>query len=258
MRIPKIKFSPKYRFGTPAEKLKTAEKINSEIFEHIVTLYDKRDRVPIREIEREYKKNLPETIYLSIKKLTDKEEEKVGGLLSTYFKDDNAIKFKMSLPACNNQLKFNMLPILMHESAHLLDYALNPKKTKTYAKVINRCGIAEDLDNFYFKNIYKTDSKEQCTAIDIIKLKQELRKLLTEIPSENRIITLNYFKEALESEIFAFKEEQKYISLINDSKDYMCFITRNAQKTLEKFKLNEKLETIKKIILEIISSERGK
>jgi len=256
MQMPKIKFSKIYTNGSCADRTRMAVDLNKQIYSDIYPLYQNSDFANIRNIERILKKNMPESIFFRLKKLTPDEGEKYAGGLITYFFNNKVVKYKISLPAKNNKLHISNIPTLMHESMHLFDVLLNPKYIKTAEKVKEKklFDISQDIyEKCYYNNegylpLYKNKRL-------LKKTKKETNHSLKSLKAEDKILVLNYIRECLQGEIKAFCETQKYVKLLSSNKRKCKKIELdNYQKS---YMFEEKLDIVNSILYKTIKKERN-
>lgn len=256
MKIPKLRLSNEYSKGSQSARIKTAKGMNRKIFSTIYPMYKDSDTVSLRQIERTYKKCVPETIYFRIKKLLPEDLQKWEGGMITYFKNKKASGFCIAVKAEKNTLNIRELPTLMHESMHFFDYILNPNYVKIDEKLRdkNLKKIAYNLYNkYYYSNEYFSYFKPQRATK---KAKQGTYKTINGMNIEDKCIIMNYIKLKMKTEINAFDESYKYSKqLKKDKRNHKWCDAEGNHKT---FQFDKKLKLINKILYKEITKERMK
>ena len=257
MNVPKIRLSSNYVKGSCAERTNLAANFNKQIFSEIYTLYQNRNSVSIRELERTYKKLMPEPVYLTVKKLIKDEFKNYTGATIVYFYNNKVTNYKMALTAKNNKMEISELPTLMHESMHLFNYLLNPKYIKTAEKLRER--NLKDTEVDLYTNYYYTNKIYGIDFIDNLLLqrtKYKTKKAIKHLSADDKILVLNSIRESLQSEINAYKETQKYATeLRKKNRQHKTYECKGYQKN---FMFEKKLDIVNSILYKIIKHERNK
>ena len=257
MNIPKIRLSNNFANGSPAKRVNLAENFNSRLFHELLPMYKNTNFVSIRKIEYTLKKLLPEPVYLTVRKLTPDEMKKYTGAMITYFSKNKVTNYKICMLSINNRMPIQEMPTLMHECMHLFDSLLNPKYIKTKEKLRER--KLNDLERSIYSNYFLTNKgyADYYTNKKLLKItKNETKNVIKDLPPEDKILILNHIREALQSEINAYRETQKYAVELSKNKKRYKYIDYDGYH--KSYMLDEKLNIVNSMLYKIIRQERSK
>ena len=163
--------------------------------------------------------------------------------------------YRISLPVENNLFNIIDIPILMHESTHLLDHALNPKINKNLEKTFIYRGLEDDAVDFYSSHLYNPTCFDFISEAKFINFKKQLRNFLSEFLPKDQIVMLNNFRQSLSMEVHAYHEEDKYMSLLCKKKDLKKIY--NTLVLIERAMFNLKINLLNNSLKNIIERERN-
>lgn len=252
MRTPKVNFSNIYANGSNTVRLQKSQNMTLSIIKKVIEQYKAADAIPINQIEKLYKINMPETIYFQIKKLSDSEQQACGGRMATVYNKENlAINYKICLPAKNNLLQFKDINILVHETTHFFDGIMRPKYNKNGETVYNK-KLGDFADVLYDNVFYDANLDSDFAQIGIKEAEKITKNYIKDLDTKEKLCVLNYIKLMLETEQNAYTTEKKCVTALkaagyNNINDYSEFSI---------FNFDKKIEMLNKLIYKIILKER--
>ena len=257
--LPNTRFSNLYAKGSVQERSMLAQSINDKIFDSMVKLYGDKNNCKINLISQCYNSVLPENKNIKIYPIDKKEKKNTAGQVQIDLLNDCFCGYRIDILTNKKQrLNINNLPYFMHESAHLLDFLLNPKFIVIKKKMYERGLFDKDyytkifLDLFYNDEDYENSNKH-----DVLKrIETETKSILKDVPIEDKIVFLNYLKNELITEQNAYTQDYKYMVRLRNS-------VRNTKlddydNWLPYMYFSEKIEIVNNLLKEVILQERNK
>jgi len=262
--ISSIKLSNQYAKGSIASRVKTSERLNKQIFQQIIPLFEKKSSCFLSDLKNRYESSMPEN--KSVKVLPIKQ--------SVYFEQSGYVMLNDDVIAADcyilgiesrkkgkkNNIMVKSLPYFVHESTHIFDYLLNPKYLMNLAKM-EKLGI---YDKYYYKLYDKLFYNSEHTSDFGLKNKDkileqaeaETRKALEKIPYEEKIVFLNHMKYSMQTEYNAYDQEYKLVEYLRKTRNFASL--KKCKNYNEYYHFSEKIEIINKLIKETIQKERAK
>lgn len=217
-----IKLSPNTRFssfvanGSMSVRYNAAEKLNKQVFQRMLQLYENKNLCGIGVIKNSYNAILPERKNIQILPLPLKDYDEFGAGIKVEDERDYITGYSIEIPI-NKKKKMNILELssFMHESTHILDYLLNPKYIANYRQMCEK--------NIYEKKYFSLYEKYYDNADNMIKnnkkqmlylAEEETKKALKKVPIEEKLIFLNFIKYSMEMEYHAYSQDIKYARLL--------------------------------------------
>ena len=227
--------------GSEKIRHEKAETILSNIVNEIRDSYKGRD-IELKSIKRIYKKNITERKNINIKE----PDAKVifsgyNGILQGFkSKAGNLSGYNIFIPVNKYSKKFDIKETntLTHELWHSLSNLFNPK----YAA--RRLKIEEDF--FYKNRVYSTKNRN---------FKNNCQKYLENKLPQEKINLLQCWRYLAKDEIKAYQIGSKYEKLIKKTIPDLNWIPAERINP-KKYKFEEKVKTIEKILSETIQNER--
>ena len=251
-----MSFSYKISRGSMSSRIKTADELNTKVFNKMLQLYDRKSSFGINAIKSGYNSVLPEKKNIQILPLMSENSKFVGRTDIEEYKPNLLSGYTIQLPA-DKKKKFNIqyLSYLMHESTHILDYLLNPKYLANYKQMCERDIYAKNYFNLYEKYYYNTDEMKNNSKNKMLALaEEETRKSLRRVPHKDKLIFLNYIKYSMEMEFHAYNQDANYAKMLqklgkkvddSDLKNFNDFMA-----------FPEKIEIVNKLIKEELEKNR--
>lgn len=151
-------------------------------------------------------------------------------------KNRKVVGYNVFLPLDESKknIELKNLDILFHEIQHVYDYITNPK---TFSRGFY---VPKRLQNFYNEKIYPKD------AVKLDKLETRIQNQIKRIPYYKRIDFLQEVRNALQSEINAYKAEEIYSVFSLMHPQHMP--EKNVFGAVEYFKFQEKLAICQKVL----------
>lgn len=258
-----IKLSPNTRFssyiaqGSISARYKTTEKLNKKVFRRMLKLYEKNDLCSIAVIKNSYNDILPEHKNIKITQLPLKDYNDCGASTDVEEIKGCITGYSIELPTDKmKKFKITDLSYFMHESTHILDYLLNPKYIANYRQMCIKKIYDKkyfSLYEKYFENptiMLKSDKNQLLKTAEI-----ETRRKLKKIPSEEKLVFLNFIKYSLEMEHHAYSQDIIYAKLLQ--KLGKSIERKNLIDYNQNMAYPEKIEIINKLIKEEIKKNRA-
>ena len=262
--ISAIKLSNQYAKGSIASRIKTSEKLNKDVFQQIIPLFEKRGSCFLSDLKARYESSMPENKLVQVLPIKQ----------SVYFEQSGYVMLNDDVVAADcyilgiesrkkgkkNNIMIKSLPDFVHESTHIFDYLLNPKYLMNLAKM-EKLGI---YDKQYYKiydelfynpnHIGDFGLKNQANILEQAEI--ETRKALENIPYEEKIIFLNYMKYNMQTEYNAYDQEYKLVEYLRKTRNFASL--KKCKNCNDYYHFPEKIEIINKLIKETIQKERAK
>ena len=253
-----MKFSHYISRGSISSRIKTADELNSKVFQRIIQLYDKKNSCGIGAIKSGYNSVLPERKNIQILPLAQRDYDEFSGSVDIEEGRKNFLSgYTIKLPA-NKKKKLCIMDLsqLMHESTHILDYLLNPKYIANYRQMCERDIYNKSYFDLYDKYFYNTEDMIKGNKKEMLTLaEEETRKGLRRASHDDKIIFLNYIKYCMEMEYHAYNQDVKYAKLLQklgkpvdkvDLENYNDFMAFPEKINIVNKLIKEELETIRK------------
>lgn len=251
------KFSSAYTKGSLAQRFALTDKINQKIFGNTVKLYHgKRNNYPAEIIEDCYNFCTPEDKNIMIKPLKVSKDDDFAGGTNIMERLGMYVGYLMELPVTQSG-KFNIksLPILMHESTHVLDYLLNPKFLKNDLDFFNN-PLNEKCFKFYEKYFYKFENNTASPSETLKTAEVKTAEFLKTLPDDMKITFLNFMRYSMQMETHAYRQDIHYARILKklgkpvDSEELI-----NYNKM---FLFSEKIKIVDNLLAQIIKEKREK
>lgn len=210
------------------------------------------------QLRRVLKKTVPKNIDLVVEKNVD---DNIYASLNTLAEENFTISGYSLEVGLNKKGKVSRadLPTIGHEMRHLSDYLAFPKVPARECK-LDRTGLyTKKYFDFYESEVYIDEvfsSQKEKDAI-IKTLKKKIQKFLKGFKPEEKIDYLQCMRYGLIFEKNAYQTENEIAKQFLQKKDLSKY-RRNVDNCCEEFMFPEKIELLKKMALEIISTERNK
>ena len=251
MKCNGINFSTMYTRGSQKSRNRIIHKMSDNIYVGVIKKYstsspDKKF-ISIKEIKDIFRKILPEPLHLNIKKLIKKNPD-ADGSIYTLCSDKGIYGYKINIPVKNNLMHIKNIPILMHETTHLLDFAVNTKHNAVFGKFVNN-PMFDKVVELYEKFYYTIEDFSR------FRIKYETKKLLKDMTNEDKLLALKYLKLNVETEKNAYDATIFYAErlrmLRRDIRGY------DGLKSSD-FNFRTKIKLLDKMRYKIIKQERNK
>lgn len=261
--LPSSRFSAQYAKGNMSQRFKTMEELNEQFFQSAIELFKKKNHCDIRNITHRYNDFLPENKTVDIIPIPQKASLDVDGTV-TIIESNNAFDgYAMEIATRRKHhkqfLHIKNFPDFMHESAHVLDYFLNPKFVANIRKM-TELGIYDKkyfdiYDRLYYNDSYVGEKalKNKQKILKYIQLRTE--KELADVPFDEKIVFLNYIKNNLITEHNAYNQDYKYMGIIKKMRNFKSL--KEYENWNKYYFFPEKIEIINKLLKETIDSERN-
>ena len=261
---PNIVLSNRYTNGNVKSRIQRSEKINSQIFQRIIPLFENKNSCYLSDIKLNYKKSMPENKAVDVVPIKQSVHFEQSGYVA--FNDDvvSANYYILGIESRKKGKKENVsaksLPDFMHESTHVLDYLLNPKYLANMVKM-QQMGIFdkpyyEIYDNLFYNSehvgVYGLKNKSKI----IENAEKETRKALQDVPFKEKLVFLNYIKYSMETEYNAYNQECIFVDLLKKMRNF-AFLKKHRNCN-DYYHFPEKIELVNKLIKEAIDKERAK
>ena len=254
--LPNTKFSYNFSRGTIAERLKKGDDFNQNIFNRILQLYDNKTSCSIGVIKNSYNKILPEMKNIQISPMQARDYDEYSGSTRVEEIQGYLTGYSIEIPV-NVKKKLNILelPAFMHESTHVLDYLFNSKYIANYRKMCEKNIYDKDYYEIYDKWYYNTnDMTEKNKKEMLIKAEEETKKALKDVPSDEKIVFLNYIKYSMIMEKHAYEQGVKYAEQLQKLKKP---VDKESLDDYNKFLcFEEKIAIVNRILKEEIENKR--
>ncbi len=215
IKIDKIaKYPFKFIKGSQAQRDELVCALNYRFFRNIA------DKFKTKDISFDiFQKTLDETVPFP-HNVVVKPNKNNGGFLGINVNEslNKVIGYDMSIPKnpFSGEIPLTTADTFMHESAHYFSFMVNPKKVARIAKLYET-GLYQKTQEFYNSILY---SKK---VLSKPKLSEKLDKFLETLKINERIEFLQNSRYRLKDELIAYKEGEKYQSLIQDiHSDKIC------------------------------------
>ena len=249
MKIKGINFSTQYTKGSVVDRNNTANRIRAEIFNNVIKEFNKPQKndsskklefIPISHVEKLIKEKLPEPLKLIFKKV-QLEKRDLNGAMMAIYNETGTKYYRMEVEAVKNQLPITNVPTLMHETTHLLDAATNPQYGLIDRQLCKK-ELNEKVDDFYMNTFYTDKLYPKFIT------KRKTRKFLKDMPVEDQLLVLRYFKLSMLTEIRAYEADKEFAKKISpwnnkkiqgyDELTYKCFGFEKNIKLVDKMRAN--------------------
>lgn len=209
------KFSSAYTKGSLEQRFALTNKINQKIFGNTVKLYQgKRRNYSVVIIEDCYNFCTPEDKNIMIKPLKVSNDDDFAGGTQILQKMGMYVGYLMELPVSKtDKINIRTLPILMHESTHVLDFLLNPKFLKNDLCFFNS-PHSEKCFKFYEKYFYKLGDEPANPSQILLTAQKETEEFLKTLPDDMKIIFLNFMRYSMIMEKHAYKQDIHYAKIL--------------------------------------------
>lgn len=252
MKTSAVRLASVFTKGTCAQRAQRADEFNSLLFSRMYELYKGTDSVELGAVKKTFKDFLPESLPFGVREYP--QDDRCKAALSIYFENGKPYYCEMGLGLKDDKLEVETLSELMHESAHLWDFLLNPKILRTQEKLQEK-GLLDSVEEHFIEGYYKrrtSDNKKK----EIKKIKKSTNKFLSSLSPEDRLLALNNIRYSLMMESHAFREGKKCAkTLRNNGRQYL---KRDAVHSDYDFLFNEKIELVNDMTSELIEKERYK
>lgn len=256
MKCRGIHFSSIYTRGSQNIRNIKCQEMSADLYQGITKLYAEKyctdvkyklltgqETVSLKKIYELYKKIIPEPLRFSIKKMQNCNQNCSGNIATHYSKKrNNVIRYKIEIVAPKNEFQFFNLPVLMHETIHLLDFAFNPQYKSVITKVLQKKQYAR-LHKLYEQYYYTPE------YFSTAKIKQVTKQFLKGMCSEDKLLLLKYIKLGLATENRAYKISDFYKRKLK---------INNMTLECDVFKFKRKMKLVDKMRYKIIKKERTK
>lgn len=251
------KFSSAYTKGSLAQRFALTDKINQKIFGNTVKLYKgKKNNYPVEIIEDCYNFCTPEDKNIMIKPLKVSKDDDFAGGTHIMEKMGMYAGYLMELPVTQSG-KFNIrsLPILMHESTHVLDFLLNPKFLKNDLDFFNN-PLNEKCFKFYEKYFYKLGDNSESPSEMLKTAEVKTAEFLKTLPDDMKITFLNFMRYSMQMETHAYRQDihhARILKKLGKPVDSEELINYNKM-----FLFPEKIKIVENLLAQTIKEEREK
>ena len=235
--------------GTVKERHEKMHKIVEKIFYNIV---EKPEDLSIARIQQITQDTLTKIAGDGRKiNITIKDHEIVGACegLERYIEKDGVIEgFEILVPTQNGAIKPNYFSVFIHELTHAIHQLMNPK-TLAIKDSANITKIEEQrVENFYKKTLFTGELFNYFKPIST-KIKQMFA--LRGISDRDKIKILQEYKECLDSEFYAYWEQERF-----NSRAYKFGIKEPFTTDYDCVMFDEKIEYLEKEIARLIKKVR--
>lgn len=235
--------------GTVKERHEKMHKIVEKIFYNIV---EKPEDLSIARIQQITQDTLTKIAGDGRKiNITIKDHEIVGACegLERYIEKDGVIEgFEILVPTENGAIKPNYFSVFIHELTHAIHQLTNPK-TLAIKDSANITKIEEQrVENFYKKTLFTGELFNYFKPIST-KIKQMFA--LRGISDRDKIKILQEFRECLDSEFYAYWEQERF-----NSRAYKFGIKEPFTTDYDCVMFDEKIEYLEREIARLIKKVR--
>ncbi len=235
--------------GTVKERHEKMHKIVEKIFYNIV---EKPEDLSIARIQQITQDTLTKIAGDGRKiNITIKDHEIVGACegLERYIENNGIVEgFEIFVPTENGAIKPNYFSVFIHELTHAIHQLTNPK-TLAIKDSANITKIEEQrVENFYKKTLFTGELFNYFKPIST-KIKQMFA--LRGISDRDKIKILQEYKECLDSEFYAYWEQERF-----NSRAYKFGIKEPFTTDYDCVMFDEKIEYLEKEIAKLIKKVR--
>ncbi len=217
MKVKGINFSYNCSKGSKNSRIKAMEEIRTAVYENVIKEFSrprsanstyKKEYIPISKLTSLLKEKFPEPINFVVKKIQTCRKKSYDGVVLSCIRNGLTKYYKMEVSAEKNLLPIYQLPTLLHETTHLLDFALQPQYRAVNEKLAQK-GLLDKVCDFYSKNLYSSEK------VSKHKIGKRIKNFTENMPVEDKLLTLNFFKLHMETEIRAYGASKQYTKKIS-------------------------------------------
>jgi hypothetical protein len=235
--------------GTVKERHEKMHKIVEKIFYNIV---EKPEDLSIARIQQITQDTLTKIAGDGRKiNITIKDHEIVGACegLECYIEKDGVIEgFEIFVPTENGAIKPNYFSVFIHELTHAIHQLTNPKNLALKDSANITKIEKQRAENFYKKTLYTGELFNYFKPIST-KIKQSIA--LRGISDRDKIKILQEFRECLDSEFYAYWEQERF-----NSRAYKFGIKEPFTTDYDCVMFDEKIEYLEREIARLIKRVR--